>query len=224
MGLSTCLKHHNNNPNAHKDFNKTNDIFIVVPYSRGLSESFKNICVKAGLQVYFKGNNTIKDLLVPPKDRDSIANKRGVIYRYKCDYPGCTMEYIGETGKNFGDRYMEHLTVHSPIYYHANPTGHAIKLDSFYIVDKESQGISRIIKEAMYIRVNNPSKQETWQVPTATHLGWGTAGYAGSPFTVIPTYSTPPSQSHVGPPPQQGACTHHLVSMVLPGVPPLSPS
>ena len=49
-----------------------------------------------GTQVHFKGNNTVKDLLVAPKGRDSIVNKGGVIYRYKCDHPGSTMEYIGE--------------------------------------------------------------------------------------------------------------------------------
>ena len=133
-----------------QDINKTKDIFIVVPYSRGLSESFKNVCVKAGIQVHFKGNNTIKDLLVAPKDRDSITNKGGVIYSNKCDHPGCTMGYIGETGRNFGDRYREHLRAPSPIYDHSR-SGHAIKLDSFSIVDRESQGINRTIKEAMFI-------------------------------------------------------------------------
>ena len=45
------------------------------------------LCVKARVQVHFKGNNTIKNLLVIPKDTDSIINKGGVIYRYKCDHP-----------------------------------------------------------------------------------------------------------------------------------------
>ena len=36
------LQHHNNKPNTHKDVNNTKDIFIVVSYSRGLSENFKN--------------------------------------------------------------------------------------------------------------------------------------------------------------------------------------
>ena len=68
------------------DTNKSKDIFIVVPYSKGLSKSFKNICGKVRVQVNIKGNNTVKDILVAPKDRDSIVNKGG----------GCTMEYIGE--------------------------------------------------------------------------------------------------------------------------------
>ena len=89
--------------------NKTKNIFIVVPYPRGLSESFKNVCGKVGVQVHFKGSNTIKDLLVAPKDKETITNKGGVIYRYNCDHVGCTVEYIGETGRTFGDRYKEHF-------------------------------------------------------------------------------------------------------------------
>ena len=66
-----------------------------------------NICGKAGVQVHFKGNNTVKDLMDAP-------NKGGVIYMYRCSHPGCTMEYIGETCRNFGDRYQEHLRAPSP--------------------------------------------------------------------------------------------------------------
>ena len=33
---------------------------MVVTYSQGISESFKNICKKHGIQVYFKGGKTIK--------------------------------------------------------------------------------------------------------------------------------------------------------------------
>ena len=42
LSLQCC----NNNPNPHQDTNKNKDIFIVVPYSKGLSKSFKNICGK----------------------------------------------------------------------------------------------------------------------------------------------------------------------------------
>ena len=34
------------------------------------------------VQVHIKGSNTIKDLLVAPKDKDTITNKGEVIYRY----------------------------------------------------------------------------------------------------------------------------------------------
>ena len=35
---------------------------IVVPYMKGLAESCKNICRRYGVEVYFKGGRTIRDL------------------------------------------------------------------------------------------------------------------------------------------------------------------
>ena len=51
--------------------------YIVVPYYRGLSESLKMVCSKHGVQVYFKGGTTIKNLLMVPKDQDPIQKKSG---------------------------------------------------------------------------------------------------------------------------------------------------
>ena len=65
------------------------------------------------------------------------------------------MEYIGETGRNFGERYKEHLRAPSPIFDHFQTTGHNITMDNFSIVGREPQGFTRTIKEAMYIRVND---------------------------------------------------------------------
>ena len=44
-----------------------------------------------------------------------------------------------------------------PIYDHFNATGHNITLENFSIVGREDQNLSRLIKEALFIRVNNPS-------------------------------------------------------------------
>ena len=60
-----------NNP-AQKKRNKTsttqqNNIpkpYITIPYYKGLSESVKKKCSNYGVQVYFKGGTTIKNLLV----------------------------------------------------------------------------------------------------------------------------------------------------------------
>ena len=65
------------------------------------------------------------------------------------------MEYIGETGRKFGERYKEHFRAPSPIFHHFKTTGHNITLDNFSIVGNESQSFTRIIKEAMLIRVND---------------------------------------------------------------------
>ena len=68
---------------------------------------------KVGVQVHLKSANTVKELLVAPKDKDSIC-KKGVIYRYRCHQPGCTMEYKGETGRNFGEHTKSILGAHPP--------------------------------------------------------------------------------------------------------------
>ena len=129
---------------------------IVVPFMKGLGESCKNICRRYGVEVYFKGGRTIRDLLVHPKDKDTILKKSGVIYKYSCGRVDCGEEYIGESGRTFGERYREHMRSPSPIMDH-NTTGHEVSLDNFTIVGREDNNIAWNIKEAIFIRVNDPS-------------------------------------------------------------------
>ena len=93
-------------PNNHNINNRSS---ITVPYNQGLSESFRNIGKKYGIQVHFKSGRTLKDELVAPKDKDHITKKSGIIYRFKCDRLECDEEYIGETSRTFGERFKEHL-------------------------------------------------------------------------------------------------------------------
>ena len=69
----------------------------------------------------------------------------------------CDDEYIGESSRTFGERLKEHQKAPSPIYDHHNITGHDITIQNFSIVGREDQNLIRAIKEAIYIRVNNPS-------------------------------------------------------------------
>ena len=66
-------------------------------------------------------------------------------------------EYIGESGRTFTERFREHMKAPSPIHDHHNTTGHEMSLDNFSIVGREDQGIARTIKEAILIRVSDPS-------------------------------------------------------------------
>ena len=131
--------------------------YTVVPYHQGLSESYKNICRKYGIDVHLKGGHTIKDHLMAPKDKDPLLKKSGVIYRYKCDRVDCEDEYIGESARNFEERYKEHLKAPSPIHDHVNISGHNVTIDNFTILGREDHSLLRTIKEALYIRANNPS-------------------------------------------------------------------
>ena len=73
---------------------------------------------KNGVAVHFKGEQTLKNILVSPKDEDSMANKNSVIYSYSCGRIDCDEEYIGESARTFGERYREHLKAPSPIIVH----------------------------------------------------------------------------------------------------------
>ena len=67
---------------------------IFISYTQGQCESIKKICSRYVIQTHFKGNSTIKNLLVSPKDK---ANKRGAIYWFPYGDLTCDDEYIGET-------------------------------------------------------------------------------------------------------------------------------
>ena len=99
----------NQGTNKNKKYTDSNNKpYIVVPYVQGMGESCKIICRKHWFEMYFKGGNTIKDLLVHPKDRDTIPQKSGVIYRFKCSRVDCKKGYIGESGRTFAERFREH--------------------------------------------------------------------------------------------------------------------
>ena len=92
-----------------------------------------------------------------PKDKDHMLKKSGVIYSYKCGRVECDEEYIGESFRTFGERFKEHQKALFTIFDHFDITGHSISIDKYNIVGREDQNLMRAIKEALYIRVNNPS-------------------------------------------------------------------
>ena len=112
---------------------------IVIPYTQGLCESIKKICGMYGIQTYFKGSNTIRNLW------------------FQCGNLSCDDEYIGETSRTFGETYKEHLKDPSPIHQHSNHTDHPTSHNNFQIIGREGHSLARNIKESVFIRVNNPT-------------------------------------------------------------------
>ena len=78
---SNNLSGNNTRRDTTKDKYKEN---IVIPYTRGVGKSIKNICRKYGIQTHFKGNRTIKNILVKPIDKDPLEIKGGATYWYQC--------------------------------------------------------------------------------------------------------------------------------------------
>ena len=99
----------------------------------------------------------MKQLLVKLKDQDPKEQKKGVIYSYQCGEISCDEEYIGETSMTLGERYREHHKEPYPIHVHNLQSGHSSIPANFSIIWREDQGLARTIKEAIYIRVNNPT-------------------------------------------------------------------
>ena len=62
---------------------------VVIPYTKGVVESFKQMCGKYGIKVHFKGNTTIKQVLMKPKGQDPMDKKSGVIYSFQCNNIDC---------------------------------------------------------------------------------------------------------------------------------------
>ena len=54
-----------------------NQPHIVVLYHQGMNENFKRTCSRHGVQVHLKGRLTIKNLLMAPKDKDTVMKKSG---------------------------------------------------------------------------------------------------------------------------------------------------
>ena len=128
-----------------------------VKWVKAWSKSCKNICRKHGVEMHFRGGNTISDLLVHPKHRVTILQKSRVIYSYKCGRVDCEEEYIGESDRTFSERFRENMRAPSPIRDHHNITGHELFLDNFSIVGRKDQSMARAIKEVLLIRINDPS-------------------------------------------------------------------
>ena len=124
-----------------------NKPYMVLPYVMGLSESMKNISNKHRVQVHYKGGNTIKGLLMTPKDKGQITMKSGIIYRFKCQRVDSNDEYIGESSRSFGERFREHQKAPSPMYDHHNITGHDTTIPNFSIVGREDQNVTRAIRK-----------------------------------------------------------------------------
>ena len=82
-----------------------------------------------------------------------------------------------------------------PIHHHSATTGHPLDPQQFNIVHKEVNSFSRTIKEAMFIHVQDPPKQELGQVPAAAYMG-----QSSTSLTHFPTQAnTTTNYQHVTP-------------------------
>ena len=126
-------------------------------HTRSLWKYQEDLC-RFGIHTYFKGSNTIRNVLVSPKDKDPMVNQSGAIYCFQCSDLSCDEGYIGENSRTFGERYKGHLKDPSPIHQHNNHTGHPTSHNNFQIIWRKGHSLARNIKESIFIRVHTPIK------------------------------------------------------------------
>ena len=132
---------------------------VVLPYVKGLSEQLRRTFMKHGIPVYYKPVNTLRQLLVRPKDKIDKERVVGPVYQINCT--NCNTFYIGETERSLKARFLEHRrpsTVTSEVSRHINhecPT-HNISMSNTKILTTEPRWFERGVKEAIHIRTNQP--------------------------------------------------------------------
>ena len=133
--------------------------YISVPYFPGLSESFKKIFKYMPVQVCFKGVNTLKSMLMHPKDKIFNDQKKDLVYHWECKADGCNSSYTGETSRALGKRVKEHSkSTTSAILKHCKDFHHPLpSIEDFNIIDKEPSQVTREAKEVIHIRWLDPS-------------------------------------------------------------------
>ena len=128
----------------------------MVPFIPGTSKKFKRLCKAKGIQVQYKGTNTLRTLLGNPKEKDLKTHKSGIIYHYKCLHINFPNAYIEKSGRALADTVKEHLKA-PPIHQHSTTTGHPLDPDLFNIIHKDVHSHSRTIKKAMFICIHDPT-------------------------------------------------------------------
>ena len=120
-------QHNNNNNNNNNNGTTTTtnnkNISIVIPYIEGLGEKLKKTCSRKGIQVHFKGSNTIQNINYGTQGQGNQTTESGVICRYTCPQINCPKEYIERLAEAFWDRLKEHLRTLSSIHQKTSSTG-----------------------------------------------------------------------------------------------------
>ena len=131
---------------------------IGLPYIKGLSENLQRLFRCNNIATYHKPMNTLRSLLVRPKDPTPIEQQCGLVYQIKCQ--NCHHYYIGETSRNMGTRFKEHTTrkgTVSAVKEHLNDSKHSCSIENVKILDREENWHRRKIKEAIMIQRHQPT-------------------------------------------------------------------
>ena len=123
---------------------------VTIPYLAGVSESLRRLLISYGITTHVKPQNTIRSMLVAPKDKTDKLDKAGAIYGLSC--LDCPSSYVGKTARTLRTRLSEHERPTSPVAEHTIREQHHIDWDGVRILDREEDWFRRGVREAIHIR------------------------------------------------------------------------
>ena len=157
----------NSKTKGKKRYNKTDQKgSVVMPYVKGTSETLRRVFNKHKVNVCFKPHQTLKQMLVHPKDKTKKSEVCGAIYHVHCtgsdNGNACQDSYIGETERTLKKRFLEHRRPSSSTsevsnHIHIDSPGHSVSLDRVEVLDREASWFERGVKEAIHIRTRRPT-------------------------------------------------------------------
>ena len=90
------------------------NVFISVPHVLGLSKEFRRIFQHTGVQVIFKGANTLKSILMHPEDKIPSQLKQN---KYSCQEEKCNPSYLRESSRCLKNRVNKHNSIVTSAFY-----------------------------------------------------------------------------------------------------------
>ena len=134
-----------------------NQFSTGIPFIQGVSDELSQVYRRHGLKTFHKPYNSVRSLLVKPKDPTKDHEKCGLVYGLKCS---CGKSYIGETARTFGIRVKEHQKLEgtntTAIGEHLKETGHTLNTDQNRILARDNGFWSRKYREAIEIQQARP--------------------------------------------------------------------
>ena len=152
--------------------------YVTIPYHGDVSEKLKRIYRDHGITTHFKPTNTLRQSLVHPKDKQPKGRISGVVYGVQCaEDQECQEHYIGETGQPLQSRMSQHRRASSSgndsaVYKHLDGSGHNFDIDDVVILDREPRWFERGVKEAVWVRAEQPSLNRSGGVRVNLSHGW----------------------------------------------------
>ena len=128
--------------------------YCSAPYIPGTSERVARIFKQSNIKLCHKPCNTIQSKVCKLKDRRTTVEQSNVVYSLKCE--DCPAAYIGEAGRQLGQRITEHRKAIdrncqlSKLNQHIRSTSHQFSFTDVKILAKETNHSNILYLEAYH--------------------------------------------------------------------------